>query len=393
MGATLNTPAPTDALVVLRLPVTGPGADAMDRGAGGAEGLARAIAHADAWEEFGSVSLVLRTAPIPLLGVIGRFDAAARARLTALQWQLDNVLPRLLLLGYRDVERGAERLAEALLARFGRGAIAGHRFTAIPRGGHVVLGLLSYALGLSAAQLAYAEADDRPLVVVDDCALSGLRFGQVLESLDRDAHVVFAPLLMAPELRAVIERDPRVRACVSAYELRDAAPGRLGEAGHALWQARWRQRQGTSTYWIGRPQHVCFPWNEPDIAVWNPERDREEPGWPLLPPERCLKHRPLGRAARVRLQVQPTGRGRLRPAEDVLFGGFEDRTVIGKPSWSSCLTLDGVAAAMWGALVADGDASAAAAVVARQYDADLDRVEADVRAFVTTLQRRDVLTS
>src|ERR671910_1255702 len=141
--------------------------------------LADALAVSPLWAEMPRATLVVRAAPDPLLGVVGYFDAAGRARLEALRWQLEHILPRLRYVGYAQAQEDCERLAARLVERFGRDELRGFRFVAIPRGGFIVLGMLAYILGLERSQLEaapYSEHAGAPLVVVDDCALSGVRF-------------------------------------------------------------------------------------------------------------------------------------------------------------------------------------------------------------------------
>jgi hypothetical protein len=155
--------------------------------------LADALSVSPLWAEMPRATLVVRPAPDPLLGVAGYFDGADRVRLGALRWQLERVLPRLRYVSYARAQEDCERLAARLVERFGRDELRDFRFVAIPRGGFVVLGMLAYILGLRGSQLEPPHPPDAPLVVVDDCALSGVRFGQFLERVDC-SRVVFAHL-------------------------------------------------------------------------------------------------------------------------------------------------------------------------------------------------------
>ncbi len=377
---------------ILSLPTHGPGARVLASAIGGPLALARAIAHSPAWHHVAPVTIVVRERPEPLLGVIGRFDASTRARLATLTWQLERVLPRLLVLDQPAVERAVEALAVNLVERFGRAALHRHRFEAVPRGGLVVLGLLAYVLDLDPTHLEVRQDDRRPRIVIDDCALSGVRFRQHLAALPEHASVVFAPLVATPELRAAVERDPRVRACVSGLDLRDAAQALYG-AEYERWRERWSKRQATLGYWVGQPPHVCFPWNEPDIAVWNEERGVSERALPLLPPERCLKHRALGRRQMARVVVQPAPHRQLRLADDLVFGEFEGALVLSRPSWSTPLVLNGVASALWNALLSHGETSAAATEVAQTYGAEPARVAGDFDGFVRALRERGAIAA
>ncbi len=334
-------------------------------------------------------ALVVRSSPEPLLGVIGHFDEAGRARLEGLRWQLDNVLPRLRYVGYEEAERDCERLAARLVERFGREELEGFRFAAMPRGGFIVLGMLAYALGLRRAQLEPGPPD-APVVLVDDCALSGVRFGETLGSTE-SRRVIFAHLYSPPELRGAIEEKEGGRVvCVGARDLEDHAPENQGTE-YPAWRERWVERMDYGGYWVGQPDHVCFAWNEPDTSIWNPVTEREEAGWRLVPPELCLKNRPPSGEGHIPVQSQPEGRGPLAPSGRVLFGELEGEVVIGDLESGESFVLDGVGAEMWRYVVEFGDGERAGDRILEDYDMDEATLRQDLDGFVEDLLRRGVL--
>jgi hypothetical protein len=274
--------------------------------------------------------------------------------------------------------------------RFGREELRGFRFTAIPRGGFIVLGMLSYILGLRRSQLEQPYPSDAPLVVVDDCALSGVRFGQFLGRFE-NPRVVFAHLYSAPELREAIEgREAGRVACLAARNLRDRAPENLGEE-YPAWRERWVDRMGRRGYWVGQPEQVCFAWNEPDIGFWNQVTEKEEGGWCFVPPGLCLKNRPAPDANPVPVQAQPRGEGPLRPSSNVLFGEFEGRVAVGDLATGESFVLEDAAADMWRAVVGHGDSAAATGALLESYEVDGATLEADLRGFVDDLLSRGLL--
>lgn len=328
-----------------------------------------------------------------MLAALGRFDEDEVARLEAFSRHLQSALGRLRYVDYAQAERDCAALAERLVGRFGRDALRAFRFVGLPRGGLLVLGMLSYVLDLDHDRLEGPLPDDAPLVVVDDCALTGSRFHRFLQQHpERD--VVFAPLYAHPDLRRAIEREaPNVIACVSARDLHDHAPDALGDA-YEAWQRRWEARDTGPRYWIGQPDHVCFPWNEPDIGVWNPATQQVEPGPRVVPPDRCLKNRHRTREAEppVPVQVQPEAAGPIRPHPAVLFGTLDDSTIVANPGADVCVELDGTAAAMWHALVAHGAVAGALDALRATYDVDADRLRADLEGFIEALVARDLLS-
>ena len=229
-------------------------------------------------------TLVVKPGEEPAIGIFAEADAAQEARIAVQAHDAAGAVGRLRYVSYAAAERHAARLADELVRRFGESAVRGFRYAAIPRGGHLVLGVLAALLDLPPARLAGEGEPGAPLVAVDDCALSGARFGAFLAGCAAE-RVIFAHLASHPELRAAIAaREPRVLACLAAFDLADHGPG---QAGYAAARARWAERLGAGRYWVGDPDLVCFPWNEPDRLVWVPATERIESGWKLLPPQRA----------------------------------------------------------------------------------------------------------
>lgn len=355
--------------------------------------LARALATSRGWASERPTLLVARAEPTPALVAIGRFDAADRARLEALRDQLQTVLPRTRYLDHADVEGACVLLADRLLERFGADAIGAMRFVGLPRGGLIVVGMLAYALGLAHAQLDTGARQASPegmLVVVDDSVISGARVRQFLARRP-ERRLIVACLHAHPEARAALrEHDERILDVVSARDFDDHAPLALG-ATYDAWRERWRQRADPDGVWIGQPEHVCYPWSEPDLGVWNPVTGREEPGWSVMPPELCLARRRASERAALRAQLQPPPTGRLRPTEHVVYGVLGDDVVIADLDSSACFGLEGGAAITWQALLASGDEGAAADALGATYDVDPATALADVQALVVELHAAGLL--
>lgn len=336
------------------------------------------------------VALVVRPAPNPLLGAVGYFDAADWVRLEGLRWQIENVLPHLHYVGYAQAEEDCERLASRLVERFGRDELQSFRFTAVPRGGLIVLGMLSYMLGLRRSQLEPPHPPEMPLVVVDDCALSGVRFGHFLKRC-QSRQVVFAHLYSSPDLRSAIEaEEPRVVSCLSSHDLRDRAPERLDDE-YPAWRERWLARMDDSGYWVGQPEHVCFAWNEPDVGLWNPVTEREEGGWRFVPPQLCLKNRLAPGTDPVRIQLQPVGKGPLRPSDHVLFGEIEEQLIIGDLKKGESFVLSDVGADMWRAIVKYGNLEEVADTLLEDYAVDGATLRSDLHNFAENMLLQGLL--
>jgi hypothetical protein len=345
--------------------------------------LAQAVAANPTWRGKSPIAVVFRPEPVATVGIVGYFDQS-NVQLDAVGWQFSSLLSRLHYVTYPQAEAAAERLAATLLKTPGIDALKSARFTAIPRGGYIVLGMLSYLLDLGKEQILPTNSTPEPgtpLVLVDDCALTGFRFGEYLQQFP-DSPIVFAHLYSHPALRrAILEREPRVIACVSAHDLHDYAPTHSGKK-YETWLSTTEARAGKARYWIGLPDHICFPWSEPDAGIWNPHTERVEHGWRILPPSRCLKNRPLTGPEPVQIQIQPTGKHPLKPSSLALFGMLEEELILGNIESGNSLSLQGVAKDIWQTLVEHGNVDEVVAVLTQVYEVDEARLRADVESFV-----------
>ena len=333
------------------------------------------------------VFLILRSSPRPILAILGCFDKAQSAYLEAQAGHLQWLCQNLRCVSYLQVEKDCQTLAAQVLERWGN-EVKDFHFRAMPRGGLVVLGLLAYCLGLERQQLEPPFPADAPLVVVDDCALTGARFASFLRR-QASSRVIFAPLYAPAPLReAIQQQEPRVMACLSAQDYQ--VDTNTAETDLERLERWWPRLQGTR-YWVGTAEHVCFPWNEPDTFVWNPVSKRVERGWRVLPAKMCLKNRLPPGMQPVPLQVQPEGRGPFRPAEAVIFGEYEGQVVIGQLESGQTFGLEGTAAAMWRALIEASSLEEAVGELVREYEVEEEILRADLQAFVDDLLGRGIL--
>ena len=333
------------------------------------------------------VLLILRPLPRPRLAIIGHFNEAQAAHLEAQAGHVQWLCQNLRFVSYSQVEKDCQALATQLQERWGED-VKSFRFSAMPRGGMVVLGMLAYCLGLERHRLEPPFPVDAPLVVVDDCALTGARFASYLER-QASQQVIFTPLYAPQGLReAILKEEPRVIACLSAQDINGVVGG---EETNQQRLARWRPRLDGKRYWVGAPEHVCFPWNEPDTFFWNPVSEKVEKGWRILPGELCLKNRLPPGVQPVALQVQPEGKGPFRPTEAVIFGEYERQIVIGQLESGQTFGLEGTAAAMWRALLEAGSLEEAVDRMVREYAVEEGILRADLQAFIDDLLGRGIL--
>jgi hypothetical protein len=312
------------------------------------------------------------------------------------------VRPRLL--DWTETESLTARLASLLRERAESGAGTPFTYAAIPRGGLFVLGTLAYLLDLPPERI--APSVDRsdspgPLVLVDDCALSGARIARELDRLlgsDRSAdpgrRVIVAHLCSHPELRRAVEAaEPRVEACLAAADLAERAdlPSETREG----FQERWRARLPGRRYWLGAVEPIVFPWSEPESVWWNARDERLEDGWRRVPPRRTLR-------ARAELGLPPDAAG-AEPAFDLAPGtlwkldrpdaaGDEegDRLSLRSPD-GGLFGFRGTALDVWRALLAGGDRAAAARRLTALYEVEEGEARRDVDELVDLLVERGLL--
>lgn len=331
--------------------------------------FARALSSSRRWRELNRAVIVVRSEPVPMLGILGYFDEAEVFSVEGIAWQLRYWSRHLFYADYRKVEEDCQRLAALLKDRVDEKVLSEASFAAIPRGGLVVLGILSYFLDLRPEQL-QGEIEGRWLIVVDDCAISGARFQEFL-SRSSAGDVIFAHLYSHPELRAGIRRtERRVHECLAVGDLNDHAAEFFGD-GYRDWQKRWDKRGGD--YWKGLTERLCFPWTETDVAVWNSVSQEVEPGWRLMPYERCFKNRP----DMSRVHIQEDREGPVRVAPGVLYAELEDEVLVADMTGGRMFVLKGPNGDAWKALLNGrgspvGRESGGSGWKAKQPECDLD---------------------
>lgn len=340
----------------------------------------------------GPVRVVLSPEREQKLAVVGWFTDEEARQFTAEAEQFTHALPRLRYVSYEQAESDCAVLADRLRDRLGSAGVRDAVFAGIPRGGLLVLGMLSYVLDLTPDQLSPKHAPDRPLVVVDDCFITGSRVGRFLDNLSDRSRVTLAGLYAHPDLsNALEEMHPAVNACIHARDLSDYAPELYGED-YPAWRARWTARSSGHRYWYGVTDRLCFAWSEPDSGWWNPTTQRTERNWSLLPKDRCLDGRNLlSDESSVPVFVQDASRGEVKMVPGVVYASFSDQTIVGHPEQGTCLVLEETAADFWRVLVEHADLPSAQSALAELFDVESRELHSDLHAFVDTLIEKGLL--
>jgi len=328
---------------------------------------------------------IVRGGQDPGVAAIGRLTDEDVARMRVLFEQIRDLIHHLRYVSYAQAERDVAVLSERMQDRIPSGDLEDAEFTAIPRGGLIVLGMLAITMGLEHHHLTPTpDGGDRLLVIIDDSALTGLQLRRSLERAP-DRRVAFG-LLYAPEplCDAVEAQEPRVHACVSAHRLADVGDAAFGDA-YPDWIEKWQRRLSEKRYWIGHPQPVHFAWKEPDRSFINEVTGQWESGWKTLPADLCLDNR--GKELHVDVQLQDTGVGPLAPSDHVFFADVDGQVVVADQSSEQVVSLDPVATAMWRAMLKHGSRDGMLAELLSLFDVDADELSRDIDAFIDGLCR------
>ena len=311
--------------------------------------LAEAIALDRYWLQVPHATLAVRSSPYPAIAVFGEFNSPTGQQILSQLEVLNHGCQRLCLAGYDRVTQACEKLSEKLILQFGAQEIQDFKFLGIPRGGLIVLGLLSYCLDLKPEQLTPPLAQQGPLVIVDDCALSGRRFSQTLSEY-QDQPIIFTPLYSHPELRAAIAQENNVIQCLSGEDLGDYHRASCSHPSHQ-WQVNAPNLIQADQYWTGQPDYICFPWNEPDQLIWNSSHQLMEKAWRIVPQEQCLKNRPLRETNNIPVHTQYVNQGEVQSHEDVIWITQNTSVMIAHINGGDCLNLKGETAEIWRSLM------------------------------------------
>lgn len=310
-----------------------------------------------------------------VIALFGDFGSEDVPRLQHLQAWLPSALDWASRYTNVAVERAVERLAMKLQDALGE-ILRSCDWVGVPRGGLVVLGLLSYALNLKHERIQPQRLSrEKPLVVVDDCALTGNRFSRFLRDINQ-TEVIFAHLCSPREVReAIVAEEAQVRACVAPDTLRTVASERSQDVA-----ARWNVGDGSEPvnrrYWLGKVESPIFPWSEPDHNFWNPVTEELEWGWQLAPSEQCLKHKhsPVDRTEVFEIP-EPTGLFTL--GATVLYLPVAESIYIFDYTTEKQYKLDDVGAALWNAFLVEPTMGAVIRNIVDTYDVPHDRARSD----------------
>ncbi|MBM4241893.1 MAG: PqqD family protein [Euryarchaeota archaeon] len=325
--------------------------------------------------------------PNPPKSSTKNISAEDQERLMVLARSLQSYRANLQYVDYKQAEKDSEKLAVKILEVYHRKELESFSFKAIPRGGLIVMGMLSYILDLKPSQFLPNENPAKPVMIVDDIALTGARLSKMLSGIN-SSHVVIANLYSHPDLRmALMEKEPRVKHCFAAHDLRDRArENHPDPQEYEAWKKRMIDWMGGNRYWVCQPDLVGFAWNEPDYPFWNPVTECLEDGWRSLPPHKCLKNKTrLGILPHQELKVE------LQMSSSVVSGIFDDVIWLYQADTKQVYTLEGVSAQIWSVLVVYGNIESTVKYLTGQYTVKENILRRDVHGLVDYLLAKGIL--
>lgn len=354
--------------------------------------LAEAIARSPIWDRMGPGCLVVRKGTSPVLAALGSFDEADMERLRFLARWLPDGLRTARRLDWNEVVDAVGVLAGRLRDEFGT-ELQSFELRPIPRGGLIVAGLLAYALGLDFDPSRSPDGNSGPLLVVDDCAITGNRFARFLAE-NPGRPVVFAHLCSPEPLRGAIHRsEPRVRDVIAALDLEDRTVALFGDEAENF-RSSLRGKLGDQRYWVGNAELPVFPWSAPDLNFWNSVTEQEEWGWTpfggRIPTHSVNIGEPAG--IRVRVLVEPRRMGAFHVPETVLVAEFQERLHGVDLETGDTFEMEGITAELFRGLISGEDPARIADGIADQYEVARERVESDLEDFVDQARRRGILS-
>ena len=200
----------------------------------------------------------------------------------------------------------------------------------IPRGGLFVTAELSYLLNWHREQ--FVDDGRSPVCIVDDCSLTGKRFGETLRRFEgRD--IWFCHLASTVELReAILLKEGKVKGCIAAEDLCLADDSKDPSLPN-----------DPDRYLNRSISHVAYPWTEPGLPVVLPFSGDVQDGWHLIPP-----HMAKGNLAALNI---PLVDGDYQPDIElpagVVWRLIEDRVILFEAEGQTAIELRGDTAAVW----------------------------------------------
>lgn len=291
-------------------------------------------------------------------------------------------LPQIRFIEYQEVEDLCARLGDRIRTFLSPEKLDQCTYVAIPRGGLIVLSFLSYLLNLRRDQIFPLESfnKDHPLVIVDDCCLSGARFATYIKNFP-DRKIVFAHLLSTPGVRqSILDNEKRVLACLAAENLIE-----LELPASIQTEEFHRKNSNVFFYWFGYVAPFAFPWAEPDTTIWNGNAKRFE-SWHRLPPRMCLESR-----AELNVPYWVSQAISYNVPSHVYWRAENDLIWLMHLGNEKIYLLKDVSAAIWRALATLGDLDLTKKFILQTFEVEEQQLEKDLHGYLEDLLAKGLI--
>lgn len=243
---------------------------------------------------------------------------------------------------------------------------------AIPRGGLFIQAMLSYFLPLKHHQLQYTEndVDTSPLIIVDDCAISGLRLAQQLEKFpNRD--IYFFTIASPEKLRDSVKlKEARVLDFKSVVNIKS----------YSTLKAQNTQQR----YWLGQCDAVIFPWSETQRSHFSNGKLSNRPLWKIAPDKLCMSTKAKKQAIKA-TEVKENQSAVLSTPDNILHFTDQGITKILDASTMKHYSLDAIGSDIWQSLLSNSNLDHALAELSATYKVSKTRLNNDMQLLTQKL--------
>ena len=243
---------------------------------------------------------------------------------------------------------------------------------AIPRGGLFIQAMLSYFLPLEHHQLQYTEndVDTSPLIIVDDCAISGLRLAQQLKKFP-NREIYFFTIASPRELRdSVNSKESRILDFKSVLDVKSYSTLDLNHA--------------SQCYWRGQCDTIIFPWSETQRSYRFNGQLSNVPLWKVAPNKLCLSAREKKQRIRT-TEIKENPSSVMSTPDDVLYHTDQGLTRILNVSTMKHYSLDSIGSTIWQSLLKNADLDNVLAELSSIYGVSKTKLNSDVQLLTQKL--------
>ena len=342
--------------------------------------LSHTISTSTNWESLGDCALVFRDHDAGgCLAVCMQDDLKHTVEI---QTQLNFLQKSIQQIQYLDIakcESLAHSLAQKINLSLDPETLQKSRVVSIPRGGLFVSAMLSYILPIKHHQLQPFSDCDSPIILIDDCSISGFRLAQQLCGL-KNKQIYFYTLVSPAQLRqAALAVQPRLRVFESAMDLNvynNDSSGRM--------DAR------SNRYWQGQCDAICFPWGETQRFYPSDSENKQTTLWPVSPLQKNLKSSLLEQKIPFYAVTEAQDRA-ISTGQHILYYSKDNLTRIYNAESKQHYSLDGVGSAIWQSLLSHSTVDQTLEHLCSLFSVEKKRLEKDVKDLIAKFEHLEII--